>query len=234
MKIDNESNVYNYYKAYDKRYEQVYKGKMLWSSKEATPDVLSVMTEFKIGKNATILDLGCGEGRDAIYLLENGYNVLALDYSENVIEKCKELSSGKFNDRFKQFDLLVDKLDYKFDFIYSVAVLHMFVLDEHRQSFFDFIYNHLSENGVALICILGDGVQEYSSDIKEAFVNTKRTVLNNSKEVCIATTSCRIVNWENLMNEIDKSKLKLEKQWISEDIPEFTNSMCIVVSQKSM
>ncbi len=31
MNIDNESDVYNYYKAYDKRYEQIYKGGTLWN-----------------------------------------------------------------------------------------------------------------------------------------------------------------------------------------------------------
>ena len=33
----------------------------------------------------TLIDLGCGEGRDAIYLLDQGYNISALDYSVSVI-----------------------------------------------------------------------------------------------------------------------------------------------------
>ena len=45
------------------------------------------MTEYiycAVNKNDNILDLGCGEGRDSIYLLDNGYDVLAVDYSINV------------------------------------------------------------------------------------------------------------------------------------------------------
>lgn len=68
----------NYYKAYDKRYKQVYENGMLWTSNENTKDVMDVIEKYHISNKSKILDLGCGEGRDAIYLLNNGYNVLGL------------------------------------------------------------------------------------------------------------------------------------------------------------
>ena len=117
----------NYYKAYEKRYQQVYKHNYLWSSKEPTPDVIETILKEKISSNAKILELGCGEGRDAIFLLDKNYDVLAVDYSNTVIEKCKELSNYNYNDKFKQFDIINDILNDKFDFIYSIAVIHMFV-----------------------------------------------------------------------------------------------------------
>ena len=66
----------NYYKAYEKRYKQVYKKNMMWSSDSFTPDVINTINQFSISKSDRILDLGCGEGRDAIYLLENNYDQL--------------------------------------------------------------------------------------------------------------------------------------------------------------
>ena len=59
--------------------------------------------------NDKILDLGCGEGRDSIYLLDKGYNLLAVDYSTNVINKCNFLSKNKYINNFKQYDILCDK-----------------------------------------------------------------------------------------------------------------------------
>lgn len=56
-----------------------------------------------------------------------------------------------------------------FDFIYAIAVVHMLVLDEDRDGFYRFIYNHLKPEGLALICTMGDGEYEVKSDINQAF-----------------------------------------------------------------
>ena len=222
----------NYYKAYDKRYKQVYVKDMLWSSKKPTKEVYEQVLNYKIGKEDSILDLGCGEGRDALFLLDRGYNVLAVDYSKTVIEKCNMLSNNKYQESFKQFDLIEDKINKKFKFIYSIAVLHMFVLDIHRSKYFDFINEHLEEDGICLISMLGDGVFEYHSNIEDAFYDVPRTILNCNIKINVATTSCRVVNWETLDTEIEKSNLRIISKWISKNIPEFNSSMCVVLSKK--
>lgn len=219
-----------YYKAYEKRYKQVYEKDMLWSSKDRTLEVHEVIIDRKISKKDKILEIGCGEGRDAIYLLDNGYNVFAVDYSESAINKCKSLSKNKYNENFKQFDLIKDTLNERFKFIYSIAVLHMFVLDEHRDKFLAFIREHLEEDGLAFICILGDGEKEYSSDIKDAFNDVDRKVLNNNEMIKVATTSCRIVSWETLEKEVSRNNLKVVKKWISDKVPEFQPAMCLIVA----
>lgn len=220
----------NYYKAYDKRYKQVYENGMLWTSNENTRDVMDVIVKYHISNKSKILDLGCGEGRDAIYLLNNGYNVLGVDYSDTVVQKCNELSKFQYMDKFRQLDLVCDKLDDKFDFIYSVAVLHMFITDSHRKQFLSFIRNHLSFGGIALICVMGDGKKNFTSDYTKAFDDTKRVVMNNKKELNLATTSCRIVDWDTLIKEINSNNLQVIEKWISNSIPEFSEMMCVVVS----
>lgn len=226
-----EKIIDNYYKAYDKRYYQVHSNNMLWSTTEPTNEVIKFLEKYNCQKNDIILDLGCGEGRDAIYLLEQNYHVLALDYSIHAINKCNNISNNKYKDYFIQFDILKDKLDKKFKYIYSIAVLHMFVTDNHRNLFLKFIYNHLTDDGIALICILGDGVKKYSSDVTKSFENTNRVVMNNSINLEIATTSCKIVNWKNLEKELNNNGLKIKEKWISTQIPEFSSSMCVVVSK---
>ncbi len=232
--MDNNRDYNDYYKAYEKRYKQVYKENMLWSSTLPTPDVINFINDYKINKQDRILDLGCGEGRDAIYLLEKGYNVLAVDYSLSVIDMCNKLSSNKYKKHFRQFDIIEDEIEEKFNYIYSIAVLHMFVLREHRNKFLSFIKTHLTDNGHCLLCVLGDGKQDYTTNIKEAFKDTKRVVMNNNKKLDIATTSCKIVNWVELEKEILENDLLIEKQWVSNDIPEFNNSMCVVIKRKEI
>lgn len=218
-----------YYKAYDKRYKQVHAKNILWASFIPTLEVMDVMEKYGINKKSKILELGCGEGRDAIFLLNKKYNVLALEYSEEAINKCMELSENKYDSRFMQFDIIEDTLDKRFDFIYSIAVLHMFVDDIHRNKFLSFIKDHLSENGVAFIVVMGDGEDNYCTDPNEAFNDSKRININNDEEMDIATTSCRIVDWDHLFEELKKNNLEVLEHWISDRIPDFNLSMCVVV-----
>ena len=192
---------------------------------------MEVIDKFNINKSNKILDLGCGEGRDSIYLLDNGYNVLAVDYSINVINKCNELINNKYINNFKQFDLIKDKLNDKFKFIYSIAVLHMFVEDNHRNSFYKCIYNHLEDDGIALIICMGDGVKEYKSNIEEAFNDVKRINTNNNVLVNVVSTSCCIKNIDNIKEEIENNELKILDISIVDDLPNFDKCICIVVKK---
>lgn len=222
----------DYYKAYEKRYSQVHSRNMLWATSKYTPDVANFFKNCNIKKSDKVLDLGCGEGRDAINLLNKGYNLLAVDYSKAAIEICNKLTNNKYKKHFVQFDLISDMMNEQFDYIYSIAVLHMFVTKEHRNNFLSFVKNHLKENGKCLICVMGNGHDEFTSDINDAFKVTKRKVINTGKEVEVVGTSCRIVNWINFEREIKENGLEIDKKWISKDIPEFSESMCVVVKNK--
>ena len=199
-----------YYKAYDKRYRQVHEKDVLWSSFVPTLEVMDVKEKYGIDKNSKILEHGCGEGRDSINLLKQKYNVLGIDYSIEAINTCNKLSDGKFSDNFKQFDIMEDTLDEKYDFIYEP----------------------LTDKGVAFITIMGDGEEMYSSNVEDAFVDSKRVNINNDEEMEIASTSCRIVDWESFVEELDNSKLVLKSHWISDRIPDFNLSMCVVVGKE--
>lgn len=47
-------------------------------------------TVKKVPKRRTILDLGCGNGRDSIYFSRSGLNVTAIDASDSVIRQLKQ------------------------------------------------------------------------------------------------------------------------------------------------
>ena len=59
-----------------------------------------------------VLDIGCGEGKDAVFLARCGYLVTAFDISEAGIEKAKRLAEhNRVEVRFQRADLQ----DYAFD-----------------------------------------------------------------------------------------------------------------------
>ena len=84
----------SYYEAYEDRYQQVHREGVQWFSDSPSKIVGQVIQKYGITKQAEILEIGCGEGRDAAYLLKEGYHILATDLSKEAIDYCKE----KFSD----------------------------------------------------------------------------------------------------------------------------------------
>lgn len=74
-----------YYEAYDDRYRQIHGQNLQWFADNPTPIVMETVRALGIGRDQKILELGCGEGRDAIALLQDGYDLLATDISAAAI-----------------------------------------------------------------------------------------------------------------------------------------------------
>ncbi|MGZ3811177.1 MAG: class I SAM-dependent methyltransferase [Mucilaginibacter sp.] len=104
-----------------------------------------------LGKNTDhcILDLGCGNGYLANYLIKQGYNVYGTDASENGIAIAKkenpdrffvqDLSTGKLPDQLKGLH---------FDVILSTEVIeHLY----DPEGFIDFCKQALSKDGTIII-----------------------------------------------------------------------------------
>jgi tellurite methyltransferase len=71
---------------------------------------------------AKILDIGCGNGRDAFFFNKKGYSVLGIDISKKVIQR-NSLKKNR-NIEFKKFDIEKDILQDNFDVIYCRFFLH--------------------------------------------------------------------------------------------------------------
>ncbi len=217
-----------YYEAYDDRYRQVHRKGAQWASNVPTDIVGRILDHYGIGKDAHILELGCGEGRDAAYLLSRGYDVTATDLSPEAVRYCRE-NNQDYSGNFQVLDCVAGQLDEKFDFIYAVAVIHMLVEDADRAAFYRFIRNHLKQNGIALVCTMGDGRTELASDISAAFELLPRTHGQSGEKMLIAGTSCRIVCWETFLKEIRESGLTVVECDMTEAPPDFSVMMYVVL-----
>ena len=74
------------------RWNQKYDGEMYIYGKEP-----AVFLKRKLGllKKGRALVLAMGEGRNAVYLAQNGFDVTGVDISEIAIEKCKKLAQER-------------------------------------------------------------------------------------------------------------------------------------------
>lgn len=217
-----------YYHAYELRYQQVHCQGLQWTSDTPTPIVRQTIEQYQIPQQAQILEIGCGEGRDAAPLLREGRNLLATDVSPESIRYCRE-KLPDFAASFAVVDCLHDRLDCKFDFIYAVAVLHMLVLDEDRAGFYRFIREHLKPEGLALICTMGDGQVQMQSDITTAFSLQPRCHQQTGQELMLAGTSCRMVDFLTFSRELKQGGLVQVESGLSAAPPEFSSLMYAVV-----
>ena len=219
-----------YYEAYDDRYRQVHKRKLRWASSAPSAIVGQMLTKYGLSTDAQILELGCGEGRDAVHLLRRGYQVTATDVSPEAIRYCREMHSA-FAQNFRILDCVAGVLNTAYDFIYSVAVVHMLVLDADRGAFYRFIRKHLKEKGMALICTMGDGTMVRKSDISTAFALQTRTHSETGEKLQLAGTSCRMVDWESFLREIRENGLNVMEHGLTAVEPDFPVMMYAVVKK---
>lgn len=76
-----------------------------------------------------VLDVGCGNGRNLVYFLRNGYEVFAVDPNSNAVEAVKELSAALAPANSPENFLIsaaenLPFTDAAFDLVISSAVLH--------------------------------------------------------------------------------------------------------------
>lgn len=217
-----------YYEAYDDRYRQVHGLGLQWFDSAPSKIVGQTIKEF--GISGKVLELGCGEGRDAAYLLNQGFDLLATDISPAAIEFCRK-NDPIHRDCYQVLDCVNGKLNGKFIFLYAVAVVHMLVEDEDRAKFYGFLRDHLEEGGIALVCTMGDGITERASDATSAFDVQNRVHEPTGREVAIASTSYRAVSFETFRREIESAGLTLVKEGLTDVQPDYYSMMYAVVKK---
>ena len=131
----------------------------------ATPN--STLQEFEhlLHKNSNILEIGCGEGQNVLYLAEQGYcNIDAFDLSEHGITKVKQRCQNA-DVTLNAFvaDLTTYQFEKKYDLVMSFGTLHFVQKDDWK----DFIYRakeHTAAGGIHIMQIFTDTVPA-SADI---------------------------------------------------------------------
>ena len=131
----------------------------------AAPNATLQEFEHLLHKNSNILEIGCGEGQNVLYLAKEGYcNIDAFDLSEHGIAKVKQRCQDT-DVTLNAFvaDLTTYQFEKQYDMIMSFGTLH-FV---HKDDWKNFIYRakeHTAPGGIHIMQIFTDTVPA-SADI---------------------------------------------------------------------
>ncbi|WNS40757.1 helix-turn-helix domain-containing protein [Paenibacillus sp. MMS20-IR301] len=129
-------------------YEEVYKTHEYYWGTQPNKVCYQVLQLMPPTKPLRLLDIGCGEGKDAVFFARNGYEVSALDVSDAGIDKTKRLAdqAGVSVNVFKA-DILDYRLSTHYDIIFSSGVLN-YIKSEFRQEIFNNYKQFTNDNGL--------------------------------------------------------------------------------------
>jgi 2-polyprenyl-3-methyl-5-hydroxy-6-metoxy-1,4-benzoquinol methylase len=106
-------------------------------------------------KGKKILDVGCGSGRDAVYMEFLGGKVTAVDFSKELLSIAKSKSANVIWIEDSLPKLVKLDITEKFDFILASAVL-MFLNEENQTRSITKLISLLKTNGVLIFSIKKD------------------------------------------------------------------------------
>ena len=128
-------------------YEKWYEGDGYYWGTEPAGFCGELMKLCPPAEGKKVLDIGCGEGKDAVYMAAQGYEVTAFDLTENGIRKTKRLAEEK-GVEIKAYvdDINTFETDEKFDIIYSSGTIQ-YLFEENKAAFFEKIGKITKKNG---------------------------------------------------------------------------------------
>ena len=111
-------------------------------------------------KGKQLIELGCGNGRDAIFFANNNAQVKAVDQCENIIELLNIRFQKVDNIHFACQDFTCLDDNNKYDIIYSRFTLHS-ISKEQEQKVVNWAYRNLNYGGKLCIEVRGQKNEIY-------------------------------------------------------------------------
>lgn len=145
-----------------KQWNQIFKkyGKVFFESQEDMPKIAAIFKRHKVKK---VLDLGCGSGRQMVFLAKKGFSVYGFDIAEEGIKIAKDwLKSEKLEADFK-IGSIYKKLPYSdnfFDAVISTHAIHHGKIEDVRKAIGE-LHRVLKPDGLIFINLRKRKIKKY-------------------------------------------------------------------------
>ena len=233
-----------------KEYLEIYKNR---DDVEAETLAELILSNIKIDSGAKILDMSAGAGRHAINFARRGYNVTAVDLSENLLKVAKENASVyDFQIDFVHSDIRKFETSDRFDLVLNLFTsIGYFESDEENFELLRKAYNFLKPGGYFVLDYFNRNYLETNlvpnsvETINGTIINQNRTIQGNRviKEIVIGKNgdtkkyfeSVRMFSFDELQTELESTGFKINSAFGDLDGKPFvleTSPRVIIIASK--
>lgn len=167
-------------------------------------------------KRGKALDVGCGNGRNSLYLSTQGFDVTGIDISANSIKWANELAEAYSNKPYFMCESLFDfeGESKSFDFINDSGCFHH-IKPHRRNKYFEFILKYLKDDGYfSLTCFdLNGGANISDYDVYRDYSMHGGIGFSEYKLKKILETYFEIVEFREMKEIADCSMLGKDFSW---------------------
>lgn len=214
-------------------------------------DLISANVKFKNISSA--LDLACGAGRHSILLAEKGFDVTAVDLSQNLLNLGIEKSASLgLNINFLRGDLRNFEINKKFNLIVNLFTsFGYFITDIENYNVFEIAYKHLNPGGFFVFDFFNsqhvrDNLNRYNVDIIDHYqIAQKRAIIDGRvvKEITISGSerkrkffeSVKLYDAKDISLKLEQIGFKIEKkfgEYTGEAFNEKSSQRLIIFAKK--
>jgi ubiquinone/menaquinone biosynthesis C-methylase UbiE len=165
-----------------------------------------------IPKNSMILDAGCGNGKNMIFIKKNEINVKGIDFSEKLVDVCKK----------KKLDVSISNIcnipypDNFFDNVICIAVLHHLQKEDDRIKAINEMLRVCKKGGKILITLwsveqdkhnaitkdfkYGDNLVKWENTFRYYFIYDKQHITEFIKKFNVSELCWELGNWYFIIN----------------------------------
>ena len=133
------------------QYDSKYAKPSFYWGKKPSPFCLKVLERLPPDRPLRLIDIGCGEGRNAVFFARNGYQVTAFDLAASGVEKTRQLAveAGVQIDAFVG-NILEHRLGESFDIVFGHGCLQ-YIPPEMRPALFENYKQHTNPGGLNVL-----------------------------------------------------------------------------------
>src|SRR6516162_11076340 len=150
--------------AEDRFNEHYRKGSAPWDIGKPDFNLVNTATALPIAP-CKALDIGCGTGDNAIWLSQEGFQVVGVDAAEIAIEKAREKAAkANITCTFAVLNFLNSHVEGSpFGFAFDRGCFHTLDSASERKTFAEQVNRHLAENGLWL-SLIGNSDDEHPGE----------------------------------------------------------------------
>ena len=208
--------------SYEERYKKVYNaGARFWEPPIPTEELVEFIRDWNMPRDSKIIEFGCGEGRDAIFLAKSGFNVTAIDIAPSAIQRAKEWA----HEEGVEVNFLVNDVtalkgipDEYYDLGVNIGCLQMFPKYEDRQKHLSEAFRVLKPKTIFYLCNMAVLTKE---EINQQFglkwqylevgelISRKIVVNRKEKEILLPIIAKHDTIEEEITNEMNETGFKI-------------------------